>query len=146
MSRKGKGKRKARTKKKALPPALKQMGEEAIGRHRARSATPEIAIEGDFDGWSFGSPYREEDEDHWTALMFDGFATRSQAVFRTFTTHLAKLCSTDYRDGNGWRPNDDELRTAIQLVKSLEPTNEAQAASSLMFIAPRAAGSTPRAM
>lgn len=115
--------------RKVLPKVFRDLGDEAIARHMQRPATPKIEVDADRFGWAFSSPYRKEHEDRWVALLFDAFATRSQAVFQTFTAQLAHLCSDDYdHDSQAWKPDEAELIACIQIVKSLAPRNEAEAA------------------
>jgi hypothetical protein len=114
--------------KSPMPKVLKDLGEKAIERHERRPATPEISIAKNEGGWTFESPYIESDEDQWVALLFESFATRSNATFQAFTNQLAKLCSTEWHgEDTGWLPNEDELRAAIQIVRSTRPRNEAEA-------------------
>ena len=119
-----------------MPPVLKDLGAKAIKRHERRQATPEIEVTSLEGSWSFGSPYREEDEDEWVALLFDAFATRSNAAFHVFTTQLAELCSTNWQgEGQGWVPDHWELRAAIQIVRSTKPRNEAEACLAAQMVA-----------
>jgi hypothetical protein len=122
--------------KPKLPEVLKSLGREAIERHEKRSATPEIEI-GSKDGqWTFASPYNEDDLDEWQALLFEAFATRSAAAFHAFTSQLAQLCHTDWHgEGVGWLPRSWELRAAIQIVRSVRPRNEAEAALAAQMVA-----------
>lgn len=131
--------RRRRTKPgKEMSSTLKELGDAATKRHFARSATPEIKVGGDQfgEGWTFHSPYRPEDRDQWEALLFDAFATRSHATFTTFTTQLSRLCATRFdHEAQQWRPDEDELVAAIQIVRSLDPRNEAEAAYAAQAIA-----------
>lgn len=129
--------RTAAPKRKAMPKILRRLGDEAIERMHARTATPEIAVT-DRDGvWSYGSPYNEGDgEDRWSALLFDAFATRSAACFETFTDQLAKLCPRDWQPHDrAWKPEADFFRAAIQIVRSMEVRNEAEAAYAAQLVA-----------
>jgi len=120
----------------AMPEILRNLGTKAIERLERRSATPEIAVTYEDGGWTFDSPYREEDLDAWEALLFDAFATRSIAAFHVFTNQLARLCSTDWHAEQGtWMPNSWELRAAVQTVRSLKPRNEAEACLAAQMVA-----------
>lgn len=122
--------------KRQMPRVLKELGEKAIKRHERRQATPPINVTTTEGTWSFGSPFREEDEDYWVALLFEAFGTRSQATFRTFTNQLAQLCSTDWNeDSKAWHPNEDELVASIQIVRSTRPRNEAEACLAAQMVA-----------
>ncbi|WP_345168684.1 hypothetical protein [Sphingomonas daechungensis] len=119
-----------------MPAILKEIGAKAIVRHEKRDATPEIEIGVEGGGWTFRSPYEDEDLAEWEALLFDAFATRSIAAFQSFATQLAELCSTDWHgDEKGWLPNSSELRAAIQVVRSLRPRDEAEACLAAQMVA-----------
>lgn len=119
-----------------MPPVLKELGEKAIRRHEQRSATPALKVELSDGKWWFGSPFSSDADDHWTALMFEAFATRSQATFRTFMIQLAELCSTEWsEESEAWHPNEDELMAAVQVVRSVRPRNEAQACLAAQMVA-----------
>jgi hypothetical protein len=122
--------------KPKMPEVLKALGTRAMARHDKRAATPEIEV-GVQDGqWTFKSPYSEDDIAEWEALLFEAFATRSIAAFHAFTNQLAELCQTDWHDeGNGWLPRAGDLRAAIQIVRSLKPRNEAEAALAAQMVA-----------
>ena len=122
--------------KPKMPRALKELGEKAIRRHERRSATPALKVELSGGQWWFGSPFSSDEDDQWTALMFDAFATRSQATFRTFMTQLAELCTSDWdKEADAWHPNEDELMAAVQVVRSVRPRNEAQACLAAQMVA-----------
>jgi hypothetical protein len=122
--------------KSKMPQVLKDLGAKAIERMDRRSATPEVEIANNDAGWTFNSPYREEDRDEWEALLFDAFATRSLAAFHVFTTQLSQLCSTEWHgEGKGWVPDSWELRAAIQIVRSVRPRNEAEACLAAQMVA-----------
>lgn len=122
--------------KRQMPASLKELGTKAIERHERRSATPPIEVTSDKDGWSFGSPFRVEDESEWTALLYEAFGTRSRATFHTFVTQLAELCSTDWNDETQvWHPNEHELLAAVQIVRSTRPRNEAEACLAAQMVA-----------
>jgi len=119
-----------------MPPVLKELGAKAIERMERRSATPEIEVITNEAGWTFNSPYGAEDLDEWEALLFDAFATRSAAAFHVFTTQLAALAPTVWKgEGEGWMPDQWELRAAIQIVRSVKPRNEAEACLAAQMVA-----------
>jgi len=125
-----------RGEKPEMAQVLKELGEQAIGRHNRRLATPGLEITTENGKWWFGCPYRSEDEDHWVALLFDAFGTRSQATFRTFMVQLASLCSTAWDKGSeAWYPDEDELVAAVQIVRSAKPRNEAEACLAAQMVA-----------
>ena len=124
--------------KRPLPGFLQSLGKRAIDRHMRRPAAPDIDVEGDAygDGWVFSSPYREDDEEAWLALLFEAFGTRSTAAFNVFTTQLSLLCSQRYdHEAGHWRPDEHELIAAVQLVKTVQPRNEVEAALAAQMVA-----------
>lgn len=131
-----KPKRNRRAKKPPLPALFKEMGEKAIERHMKRSAPPLISVKQEQGGWWVRNPYSDEDDDYWVALLFQNFGTRSQATFRTFIIQLSELCTLEYdHDAQGWQPNEDEMIAAIQIVGSIKPRNEAEAALAAQMVA-----------
>lgn len=119
-----------------MSPVLRDLGDKAVARMWERLATPDIEVTSNPDGWSFASPYSQDDRDRWEALLFDAFATRSNSVMQMFVGQLAALCSTQFdKRSRTWRPNERELVAAIQIVRSLDPRNEAQACLAAQAVA-----------
>ena len=115
---------------------LKELGDAAIARLTKRRASPALEITTENGTWWFASPFADEDEERWIALMFDAFGTRSQATFRTFMVQLSELCSTEWDDAEGvWRPAEDDLVAAVQIVRSTKPRNEAEACLAAQMVA-----------
>jgi hypothetical protein len=107
-----------------------------MARHYERFATPQLDITGDWQSWSFGSPYREEDLDHWQALLFEAFGTRSISTASVFLRQLSNLVGNGWNpDEQAWRPHLEELNTAIGIVASTQPENEMQAAMAAQMVA-----------
>lgn len=122
--------------KQEMPTVLKELGEQATARHLQRSATPDLIVTKENGRWWFNSPFRKADEDHWVALLFDAFGTRSQGTFRTFMCQLAELCSTEWNEeARAWHPSEDELVAAVQIVRSTKPRNEAEACLAAQMVA-----------
>lgn len=125
-------------RKKPLGAVLTQLGDEAIARHKKRSATPEIAVTGNREGWNFESPYRPDADgkNRWAALLLDAFATRSHRTFAAFLGQLANLCPDTFdHEEKCWKPDEDSLTQAIQIVRSVKPRNEAEAALAAQAVA-----------
>jgi hypothetical protein len=130
--------KKRQSLKKRMPPLLKGLARDAEARLWKRPATPEIAVSSDMhkEGWEFSSPYHEADLEAWTALLFDGFATRSSATLSAFITQMAALCPDQYdREAEQWRPDENQLVAAVQIVRSLKPSNEAEACLAAQMVA-----------
>ncbi|QNN65263.1 hypothetical protein H9L12_01020 [Sphingomonas rhizophila] len=132
----------ARTKKnqgttaKPMPDVLQGLATKATSRHYKRPATPELEIIIAEGGWTFKSPFDPQFDEAWVALMFDAFGTRSQATFRTFMNQLSSLCDTVWNDDiQGRHPVQDELVAAVQIVRSLQPRNEAEACLAAQMVA-----------
>lgn len=122
--------------KPKMPQVLKELGTKAIAKHERRSATPEIEIGSEGGQWTFKSPYSDDDLSEWEALLFEAFATRSNAAFYAFTNQLAQLCESDWQgEGTGWLPRAWDLRAAIQIVRSVRPRNEAEACLAAQIVA-----------
>lgn len=122
--------------KPRMPQVLRELGDEAIQRHQKRTASPALKITVADGHWWFDSPFAEQDQDHWVALMFEAFGTRSQATFRTFMTQLTELCTTDWNDaGEAWHPSEEELVAAVQIVRAAKPRNEAEACLAAQMVA-----------
>jgi hypothetical protein len=69
-------------------------------------------------------------------LFYEAFGTRHGNVANTFLNHLSRLCSTQFDQEQGaWVPNADELLTAIAMVQSQKPRNEAEAALAAQAVA-----------
>jgi hypothetical protein len=121
---------------KPMKPMLQELGEAAIARMWTRPATPDIGVAECDGGWTFHSPYQPEHAEQWEALLLDAFATRSAATFEMFTSQLSRLCSQSWDDKAGvWLPNERELVAAIQIVRSMAPRNEAEAALAAQAVA-----------
>ena len=124
------------TRKPAMPVKLRQRAKAAKERHQARPIAPEVEITAEPGGWSYGNPYRPADELAWCSLMFEAFGTRQRGVADVFVNHLARLCSSQWDEkARAWRPDESELQTAIALVQSLAPRNEAEAALAAQAVA-----------
>lgn len=122
--------------KPAMPQALRSIAGQAKERHRERFAPPRLAITGcSADSWLFDCPYRDEDRGEWDALLFQVFGTRSEGVVRVFLSQLSKLCGQQYDcSDQEWRPEPDELNTALAVVASVGPDNEAQACIAMQMV------------
>ena len=122
--------------KPRMPEVLRDLGEAAIRRHHKRQATPALEITVKDGQWWFDSPFADQDQNHWVALMFEAFGTRSQSIFRTFMYQLSELCSTEWNDAeSAWHPAEDELVAAVQIVRSTKPRNEAEACLAAQMVA-----------
>jgi hypothetical protein len=125
--------------KPPLPEPLKVAVAGARRRHQARWPAPEIAIVPREEGWSFESPY--SDEDGWWKLIGDAFGTCSKAVVDVFVGQLAMLVGTRWiaptEEGRAgrWQPEEAELMAAMSIVASLKPKNEAEAAFAASIVA-----------
>jgi hypothetical protein len=115
---------------------LRDQAAKAKGRHQRRKIAPDVEVTIGEQGWSYGNPYRGSDELAWCSLFFEAFGTRQGRVANTFINHLARLCQSKFdRQQGHWAPNEDELATAIALVQSFKPRNEAEAAMAAQAVA-----------
>lgn len=131
-----KPKRRKDAKREPMPPELRALAEAAMEKHRRRFAPPALEIGGGWDRWFFDCPYRKEDSNLWQALLFEAFGTRSTSVATTFLRQLSGLIGSDWdADAQDWMPKLPELNTAIAIVASLKPENEAQACLAAQTVA-----------
>lgn len=122
--------------KPAMPPGLVELALGAKAKHGERFAPPQLAVTAVGGSWLFACPYRDEDRDHWDALLFHAFGTRSEGVVRVFLSQLSKLCGQEFEPGQSeWHPNLDELNAALAIIASTEPENEGQAALAAQMVA-----------
>ena len=125
-----------RPKRVAMPPATSERAKAAINRHLQRFATPALEVSGNWNDWTFGNPYREEDLDNWHALIFEAFGTRSYNSAKVFIRQLARLVGNRFdQAADEWRPKLQELNAAINIVGSVQPANEQQAALAVQLVA-----------
>lgn len=122
-------------RKPAMSSLLVPLAAKAHARHQKRWAPPEISIERNGDGWRPACPYRTADEDAWWMLLLDAFGTRVYAVVATFLEQLINLCPQYWEPDAGNRPSEDALRTAVAIVASMKPENEAQACLAAQAVA-----------
>ncbi len=123
-------------RKPAMSSKMRESASRAIERHRKRPITPDFAIDTDNGQLSYSNPYRAADELGWCALMLDAFGTRQVDVANVFVVHLAHLCSSQWdAERSAWRPREQELQTAIAIVRDLGPRNTAEAALAAQAVA-----------
>lgn len=119
-----------------MPAKLRERARAATERHQGRPIAPDVHVTAEEGRWSYSNPYRAADELAWCALLFEAFGTRQRGVADVFVNHLARLCSAQWDEtAQAWRPNEHELQTAIALVQSLAPRNEAEAALAAQAVA-----------
>lgn len=107
----------------------------AVARHQKRTFGPYVDLEKDGDGWRPTCPFHEADEDAWWVLLLDVFGTRSSAVGGVFLHQLQLLCPEYWSPETGHKPGEAELQTALSIVASIKPQNEAQACLAAQFVA-----------
>ena len=118
--------------KPPMPETLRPFIDTARARHMKRPPNPGVVVEGsESAGLSFAANHR--DREAWEVQIADSFGTRSGSVCETFLDQLAELC-IDYR-GNTWRPNEQELNAALNIVSGVRPRNEVQAALAAQMVA-----------
>lgn len=120
-----------------MPDALRSMAEAAIVRHTRRRAPPETVTKPEQRYYeNLTCPYREDDEELWMALLLECFGTRVHAVAQHFFRQLEALVPLVFYEGEDRDRRDEEaLRTALAIVYSLKPRNEAEAALAAQYVA-----------
>lgn len=122
---------------KRLAVGLDRLGDEAIREMENRPCAPRVLIQKTDTGWDFVSPYRDEDRDRWTALLFQAFGTRHGAIMDHFMEVLTRLLPHNHWDEEGrfWFPDQGAFDAMIAIIHSLKPENEAQAAYAAQLVA-----------
>jgi len=119
-----------------MPEALRLMADEALERQERRTETPELRASKGDSGWKVESPFAKEDNDRWAVLLYDAFGTRSQGACSTFIRQLSDLCFSRWSaTEREWKLSEAELIAAIQIVRSTQPENEAQACIAAQMVA-----------
>lgn len=129
---------KPRPKKRKLPPIpekLVPLAKEARVRADARPASPGVLLEPWKDeGYEYSSPHR--DWEAWELAIADAFGTRSHSTIYTFLDQLTGLCQKGWSDkSQRWKPNETELNCALNMVNSVRPRNEMEAALAAQMVA-----------
>jgi hypothetical protein len=121
-----------------LPTGFEELGDAALAAMDARPAAPRICIERAKDGrWNFANPYSEEHGERWLAMLAGAFGTRSGGVINHFLDTLTKLVAPGAWDEKRqvWFPCEDDYQAALNIISSLRPENEAQAAYGAQLVA-----------
>ncbi len=124
-----------------MPANLEAQAVQARARHKGRRANPGVALEVEKTtefGYRLASPH--SDTEAWQAMICDALGTRSEATALTFLNHLVQLCELDWHpdDQNGggeWVPDECQLNMILNLVSSIRPKNEMQAALAAQMVA-----------
>jgi hypothetical protein len=127
-----------RRKTLPLPTGFEELGDTALAAMDARPAAPRICIERAKDGrWNFANPYSEEHGERWLAMLAGAFGTRSGGAINHFLDTLTKLVAPGSWDEKRqvWFPCEDDFQAALNIISSLRPENEAQAAYAAQLVA-----------
>jgi hypothetical protein len=127
--------------KPPMPANLESVAEKARQRHRKRHPSPGVAIEVEKvteHGYRLASPH--SDTEAWQAMVCDALGTRSEATALNFLFQLTKLCeqvwhSDDEAGGGEWVPDECELNMILNMVSSIKPRNEMEAALAAQMVA-----------
>jgi hypothetical protein len=120
---------------------LEGLTTKARERHLKRHANPGVAIEVEKvteNGYRLASPHN--DTEAWQAMVCDALATSSEATALTFLCHLTQLCEQnwhpdDEKGGGEWVPDECTLNMILNMVTSIKPKNEMQAALAAQMVA-----------
>ncbi len=134
--------RRVASQKPPIPECLEPIAARAKSRLRQRHANPGVAVEvekvSQF-GYRIVSPH--SDHDSWEAMICDALGTRSVSTAKTFVHSLTKLCSQIFHpiegeEGGGeWCPDELELNMILNMVTSIKPRNEMEAALAAQMVA-----------
>ena len=117
--------RNRRPRKLHMTEAMRARGEEAKARLLRRRAHPGVRIVKTKAGYVWDTPYKERT--NWHALLFEAFGTSSIGVVQSFMRQLDGLCQSHFKEGE-WVPNESELIFALNVINSVRPRNELEAA------------------
>lgn len=123
--------------KPPMPDNLRPLAEAAIRRHQKRPIAPEVVTVPEQRYLQhLTSPYRDEDNNLWFALLLECFGTRVLEVGQAFFRQLSDLCGEVFYEGEDHRRRDEtELRQALAIVYDLKPRNAAEAAGAAQLVA-----------
>jgi hypothetical protein len=124
---------KRRRRKPPLPEMLRPAVADAIKRNSRRPSNPGVRLDPTDNGYQFGPPHR--DMDAWEAMVCDAFGTNSESTYVTFLLQLARLCEGEWTPERGMTADETKLNAALNLVNSVRPRNEMQAALVLQMVA-----------
>ncbi len=124
-----------------MPVNLEPLAEKARERHRKRHANPGVAVEVEKvtpAAYRLASPH--SDTEAWQAMVCDALGTRSEATALTFLYQLTELCDRDWHPddeagGGEWVPDECELNMILNMVASIKPRNEMEAALAAQMVA-----------
>ena len=117
--------------KPRMPAVLVPMADAAIERMRKRPAVPLIAQ----DKGAWVSPYAKQDDERWTALLFDTFGTRQRATVDMFFNQLQQLLESRWvEEWEQWVVDGDGLAALLSMVRAMRPRNEAEAAYAAQLV------------
>ena len=125
-----------------MPEVTRAQAQAALNRYNEFDHTPvapQIWIErtGNHRGWVFKCPYPKEDEEIWHASLFQVFGTRSTRTMDHFLNSLTELVGDNQWDeaSQRWIVREDAFQAALNIIYSLDPQNEAQAAYAAQLVA-----------
>lgn len=125
--------------KPPMPANLEPIAAKARERHKKRHANPGVAIEKvTVHGYRLASPH--SDTEAWQAMVCDALGTRSEATALQFLFQLTQLCEQvwhpdDETGGGEWVPDECELNMILNMVSSIKPRNEMEAALAAQMVA-----------
>jgi hypothetical protein len=127
--------------KPPVPANMKSAAAAARERHKKRHTQAGVVVEiekAEHKSFRLVSPHR--DLDTWEAMICDAVGTRSVATGYTFLYNLAALCDQIWHpneDGNGGErvPDETQLNMILNMVGSIKPRNEMEAALAAQMVA-----------
>jgi len=127
--------------KPPMPEIMKAYAAKAIARHQRRLLSPCVAVEVAKAGEPFIVASPHDDSAAWEAMICDALGTRSVITAQTFLYQLKELCSQHWHPSEvegeygQWCPDEGELNMVLNMIASIKPRNELEAAQAAQMVA-----------
>lgn len=127
--------------KPPMPEFMEGSVAQAIKRHKQRQLSPGVAVEVLKAGERYMVASPHSDSAAWEAMVCDALGTRSVSTAKTFLYQLTELCSQNWHaaevggEYGQWCPDERELNMVLNMVTSIKPRNELEAAQAAQMVA-----------
>ena len=118
-----------------MPSRLRSAVASSRQRLAKRTTTnPGVVIDRQQGGWDFGAPHRNLAA--WQVQIIDAFGTNSISTAMVFLAQLSKLTEQKWSEASlRLEPDERELNAALNLVTSMRPSTEMEAALAAQMVA-----------